>query len=160
MSEREQDDTPALADARRKRERLHGSLVRAEATIAKPAPGRVPDWTNAAYKALIDLRDAFESHIAATESPGGLYQEILTAAPRLAGTVSRLGDEHPVILAAIGEQLGRLERMESATDLPDDEGVGEVRDGVQRVLGQVVRHRQHGADLVWEAYNLDIGGPE
>ena len=157
MSEREQDDTPALADARRKRERLHGSLVRAEAAIAKPAPGRVPDWTNAAHKALIDLRDAFESHIAATESPGGLYQEILTAAPRLAGTVSRLGDEHPVILAAIGEQLEQVERVATP---PGADGVEQARDAIQRVLGQVVRHRQHGADLVWEAYNLDIGGPE
>jgi hypothetical protein len=24
----------------------------------------------------------------------------------------------------------------------------------------VIRHRQKGADLVWEAYNVDIGGPE
>jgi hypothetical protein len=25
-------------------------------------------------------------------------------------------------------------------------------------MGRLVRHRQHGADLVWEAYELDIGG--
>jgi hypothetical protein len=24
----------------------------------------------------------------------------------------------------------------------------------------VIRHRQRGADLVWEAYNVDIGGIE
>jgi hypothetical protein len=24
----------------------------------------------------------------------------------------------------------------------------------------VIRHRQRGADLVWEAYNVDIGGLE
>jgi hypothetical protein len=24
----------------------------------------------------------------------------------------------------------------------------------------VIRHRQKGADLVWEAYNVDIGGTE
>jgi len=28
------------------------------------------------------------------------------------------------------------------------------------LLGQIVRHRQLGSDLVWEAYNLDIGGIE
>jgi hypothetical protein len=28
------------------------------------------------------------------------------------------------------------------------------------LLGRIVRHRQLGADLVWEAYNLDIGGIE
>jgi hypothetical protein len=157
MSDREQEHqglSPALAEARRKRERLHEALVRAEATIGKPAPGRVPDWTNDVVKALVELRDAFESHIVATESPGGLYEEILTAAPRLAGTVRRLGDEHPVILAAIGEQVERV-----AAPM-DADGVDQARDAIQRVLGRVVRHRQHGADLVWEAYNLDIGGPE
>jgi hypothetical protein len=45
-------------------------------------------------------------------------------------------------------------------------GVGEVwplddaRDDLQRLLGRIVHHRQLGADLVWEAYNLDIGGLE
>ena len=27
-------------------------------------------------------------------------------------------------------------------------------------IGTVIRHRQQGADLVWEAYNVDIGGIE
>jgi hypothetical protein len=154
MSEREQDLTPALAAARRRRERLHESLVRAERAISSPAPGRVPDWTNDVTKALLELRDAFDGHIEATEPPGGLYEEILAAAPRLAGKVRRLGEEHGVILAAIDEQV------EGLATPADDDDVGKVRDDVQRVLGHVVRHRQHGADLVWEAYNLDIGGPE
>jgi hypothetical protein len=36
----------------------------------------------------------------------------------------------------------------------------DARDELQRLLGRIVRHRQLGADLVWEAYNLDIGGIE
>ena len=24
-------------------------------------------------------------------------------------------------------------------------------------MGRIVRHRQHGADLVWDAYAIDIG---
>jgi hypothetical protein len=45
-------------------------------------------------------------------------------------------------------------------------GIGEswpleqARDDLQRLLGKIVHHRQLGADLVWEAYNLDIGGIE
>jgi len=38
--------------------------------------------------------------------------------------------------------------------------VDRVRDDLQRLIGGLVRHRQKGADLVWEAYNVDIGGPE
>jgi hypothetical protein len=154
MSEREPDVSPALAAARSRRERLHGTLVRAEEAISSPAPGRMADWSNDVTKALLELRDAFEAHVEATEAPGGLYEEILTAAPRLAGKVARLGEEHPVILAAIGE------RIEGLAVPSDDDDVDAARDAVQRVLGRVVRHRQHGADLVWEAYNLDIGGPE
>jgi hypothetical protein len=33
-----------------------------------------------------------------------------------------------------------------------------VRDDLQRLMGRIVRHRQGGADLVWEAYAIDIGG--
>jgi hypothetical protein len=44
--------------------------------------------------------------------------------------------------------------VESETELSD------LRDELQRLLGRIVRHRQLGADLVWEAYNLDIGGVE
>ena len=34
----------------------------------------------------------------------------------------------------------------------------DARDDLQRFIGTVIRHRQKGADLVWEAYNVDIGG--
>ena len=51
----------------------------------------------------------------------------------------------------------RLEAGEAGTEMwPLDN----CRDDLQRLLGGIVRHRQHGADLVWEAYNVDIGGPE
>ena len=36
----------------------------------------------------------------------------------------------------------------------------DARDDLQRFIGRVIRHRQRGADLVWEAYNVDIGGVE
>ena len=42
----------------------------------------------------------------------------------------------------------------------DDVSIEETRDEIQRVLGRLVKHRQHGADLLWEAYNLDTGGSD
>ena len=103
----------------------------------------------------MNLQGAFDIHIEATERPGGLYEEILENSPRLAGQVRRLQEEHPAIRVAIASQLDGLALPEA-----DDAPVDDVRDGLQRVMGQVVRHRQRGADLVWEAYNLDIGGAE
>lgn len=78
-------------------------------------------------------------------------------APRLAGNVRRLRDEHPEIAETVKEMLARLEQVPVGSDAwPLDD----ARDDLQRFIGKVIRHRQRGADLVWEAYNVDIGGLE
>jgi len=153
-------DTPitqALDEARQRRKTLHDTLVHLEEAISSPAAGRIPDWTASVLKELVEVREAFEQHIVATEKPEGLYDEILDRAPRLAGNIRRLKDEHPEIAAAVAAMVARLEHTE----------IGEVawplddaRDDLQRLIGQVIKHRQRGADLVWEAYNVDIGGLE
>jgi hypothetical protein len=35
-----------------------------------------------------------------------------------------------------------------------------MRDQVTTLLTDLVRHRQHGADLVYEAHAVDIGGSD
>jgi hypothetical protein len=149
------DPTPAYEEARKRRIELHGALVQLEKVISSPARGRVSGWAADVTKALTNLQAAFDEHIEATERPGGLYEEILETSPRLAGQVRRLQDEHPTIHASIAAQIARAAPLDDAADTLD-----ELRDDLQRVMGQVVRHRQLGADLVWEAYNLDIGGAE
>jgi hypothetical protein len=152
---RDRELSRALEQARRRRVELHEALVQLEKGISSPARGRAADWAADVTKALTNLQLAFEYHIEATEQSGGLYEEILENSPRLAGQVRRLQDEHPLIRAAIGSELDDL-----ATSFGDDSSIDDARDDLQRVMGQVVRHRQRGADLVWEAYNLDIGGAE
>jgi hypothetical protein len=152
---RELDVSRALEEARKRRIELHEVLIRLEKVISSPARGRAQDWAAVVAKTLTALGAAFDYHIEATERPGGLYEEILENSPRFAGQVRRLQDEHPVIHAAIGSELDRL-----SSPVGDDAQVDDLRDDLQRLMGQVVRHRQRGADLVWEAYNLDIGGAE
>ena len=151
--------TPALEAARRRRQTLHDALVHLEQAISSPAAGRIPAWSAAVTKEMVSLRDAFEQHVIVTEKPGGLYEEIMERAPRLAGKLRRLQDEHPSVAQRIGAALDRLEAGqvgEESSPWPIDR----ARDDLQRLLGSIVRHRQAGADLVWEAYNVDIGGPE
>jgi hypothetical protein len=153
------DLTPALEAARRRRQTLHDALVHLEQSTSSPAAGRIPQWSATVTKEMVSLRDAFEQHVIVTEKPGGLYEEITERAPRLAGTLRRLHDEHPTITQQIGAALGRLESGEvGGEDSPWP--INRARDDLQRLLGSIVRHRQSGADLVWEAYNVDIGGPE
>ena len=164
-----QEPSRAFAEARQRRVELHEALVNLEQEIASPARGRVADWAADVTKALLNLQMAFDEHVIAAERPGGLYDEVLEKSPRLAGQVRRLRDEHPVIGDAITEDLDRLaqpvadDKSDAPTgpdDAADQDPVDDVRDDLQRLMGLVVRHRQRGADLVWEAYNLDIGGAE
>ncbi|MGZ8571057.1 MAG: hypothetical protein ACXWW5_02410 [Actinomycetota bacterium] len=149
--------TPALDAARQRRKTLHDTLVHLEEGISSPAAGRIPDWTAIVLKEMVEVREAFEQHISVTERPDGLYDEILERAPRLAGNVRRLREEHPEIKEAVTAMVVRLEQTEiGGVSWPLDD----ARDDLQRLIGSVIRHRQKGADLVWEAYNVDIGGLE
>jgi hypothetical protein len=148
--------TPALSEAKARRATLHDGLVHLEMALSSPASGRIPEWTALVTKDLIAVRDAFDQHIIATEKPGGLYEEIIMRAPRLDGTVNRLKDEHPEISVKIREEIERIESVPVGDGWPLDA----ARDDLQRFMGVVIRHRQRGADLVWEAYNVDIGGTE
>ncbi len=149
--------TQALGEAKKRRQTLHDAIVQLEVAISSPAAGRVEEWGSQVTKDMVGVRDAFDQHVIVTEKPGGLYEEIMERAPRLVGTVGRLREEHPTIDLSIGTLLARLEAGDVGSDgWPLDK----ARDDLQRLIGSVVRHRQKGADLVWEAYNVDIGGTE
>ena len=149
--------TQALGEARKRRQTLHDAIVQLEMAISSPAAGRVEGWSSQVTKDMVGVRDAFDQHVIVTEKPGGLYEEIMERAPRLVGTVGRLREEHPSIDGSIGALLTKLEADEVGGD---EWPLDKARDDLQRLIGAVVRHRQKGADLVWEAYNVDIGGTE
>jgi hypothetical protein len=149
------DDRTLLADLRRRRAELRDSMDALERALSAPAPpGLAAHWGERVHAALLELSGDFREHLAVTEGPDGLYQDLARKAPRLAGQISRLIQDH----VAIGERLeGLLSLMGLALD--GDE-IGRVRELGTELLGSIVRHRQHGADLVYEAYEVDIGGDE
>ncbi len=156
MNDDERQITPTLAAARRRRADLHHALVEVEEAISGPAAGREPLWTQEVVAALTKLRGTLEEHIEVTERAEGLYDEILHKAPRLSGAVEHLRTEHPALRDGTSELITKLRTTPVGTTW----SLEECRDDVQRLLGKVIKHRQLGADLVWEAYNLDIGGVE
>ncbi|MGZ4110667.1 MAG: hypothetical protein ACXVP7_13400 [Actinomycetota bacterium] len=148
--------TPTLREVQRRRADLHQALIDVEEAISGPAAHRLESWTADVTKQLAALLTTLDEHIEVTERVGGLYDEIQQRAPHLSTPVGRLHDEHPAMRT---EALDLLDRFEN-DPIGDAWTVDQARDDVQRLLGRMVRHRQHGADLVWEAYNLDIGGHE
>ncbi len=143
--------TPALAAAARRRRELREALVAFEDALASPIRDRVT-WRAEVADALEALGHAFEDHVAETEAKGGLYEEMRDLAPQLGAKAGRLREEHPAITAALVAAATRL-----GAPPADDAQADATRDELQRLMGRIVRHRQHGADLVWEAYRVDIG---
>jgi hypothetical protein len=141
-----------LEAVRRRRADLRLSLGAVEHALASPASGRAVVWGEIVHRTLEELREEFDEHIDVTEGADGLHEAILTAAPRLAHAVQALTAEHAAIRADIAALLG-------ATEPPvTPEDVAGVREQGTQLLGQVIRHRQRGADLVYEAYETDLGG--
>lgn len=143
--------TPALQAAARRRRELRDALVTFEDALSSPVRDRVT-WRAEVADALEALDLAFRDHVAETEAAGGLYEEMRDSAPHVGAKARRLREEHPVMQAALADALSRL-----VVPPPDDAAAGTARDELQLLMGRIVRHRQHGADLVWEAYAIDIG---
>jgi hypothetical protein len=100
---------------------------------------------------LLSCPRTLREHVELTEGPGGLHREVLTAVPRLAGAVRRLVDEHVEFTRLVDDLLSRVSGHVHGDDVPDVRAMGVA------LLGRLVRHRQAGADLVYEAYEADTG---
>jgi predicted nuclease with TOPRIM domain len=77
-------------------------------------------------------------------------------APRLSTPASRLRREHSEILASIVRSDKRLDMPQGGDDY--EIWVDIVRTELTSLLVALAKHRQRGADLVYEAYDVDIGG--
>jgi hypothetical protein len=143
-----QAGAPPLAAARRHRAELLHSIQSFERALAVPAGD--PGWRARVAERLRALRDAFTEHVVLTEGPDGLYAELLDHSPRLARGVHVLVREHAALAVA-------METLQLHADAADP-GIEDVRGWASDVLRELSRHRQRGADLVYEAYATDIGG--
>ncbi|MGI5525648.1 hypothetical protein ACQEUX_32550 [Micromonospora sp. CA-259024] len=109
-----------------------------------------PRWREEVLFRLRPVGQAFAEHVRVTEGPTGLYRELLSQSPRLDHGVRLLTREHAAIVAAI---LAVQQIAEQPGAHPD-----EVRHRAGRLLRRLARHRRRGADLLWEAYQTDLGG--
>jgi hypothetical protein len=141
-----------FTELRRRRAELLESVRALEQALAAPAPGRQQRWAERVHVALVELSADFREHIAITEGADGLYGELRASSPRLSGAVDRLIREHIAIVTEINELLKRSGAREAA------EHVDSIREFGTALLARLLRHRQRGSDLVFEAYQVDIGG--
>ncbi len=136
----------AFGAARERRVELKQAMSDLELAAAGAAGD--PMWITGLRDALGELREAFGAHVEEVEGDEGLLADLVVDAPRLAPRVQRLSDEH----GPLGE------RIDACAAMLDDPDPHEIRGEVLDLLVALVRHRHTGADLVYEAYNVDIGG--
>lgn len=147
------DEYAAYLDRLRAHRAELGESMRAlDAALALPV-GMGPVWRRRVRAALTELAHDLRDHVALTEGPGGLYEDLQASAPRLSRRVELQLADHADVLAEVDRLLG--ERDEG---LSGEEAVAAHREAATALVGRLVRHRQRGSDLVWEAYDLDLGG--
>jgi hypothetical protein len=144
------DDPGTTVDrARYRRSDLLVAMRELEDKVARSSV-QVEPWAEEVRFAFGGTRFALQAHIDEVEAPGGLLPEVLAETPRLTAAVDELINEH-------GELIEACERVSRALEAqPLDPEV--VRRRVIGLLGRLTIHRQKGADLVYDAYNVDIGG--
>ena len=137
---------------RRRRAELLDATRALEQALAAPAPGRETHWAERVHVSLVELSADFREHIDVTEGVHGLYGEVVKSSPRLSGAVARLTKEHAVIKENVDDLLARV------GDPEGNDSVDEIRDLGTALLTRLLRHRQRGSDLVYEAYQFEVGG--
>jgi hypothetical protein len=143
---------PGFDALRVHRAELYECMQALELALAAPPARGSAAWVERVNVALIELTADLREHISLTEGADGLYRALLTSAPRLSNTVDVLTRDHSRLKELADDLLRRLAEPDAAGD------VDGVREAGTTLLSRLSRHRQRGADLVWDAYQTDIGG--
>jgi len=99
--------------------------------------------------AIGTLVERWTRHVRLAEAPDGLLEQIVTDAPRLSNRVARMGAEHAVVSTELRSAQELL-----AAPAPDLAGVRQL---VTWAVEAIEGHRHRGNQLIYDAYNLDIG---
>jgi hypothetical protein len=139
-----------LAGIVKQRSQLGQAMQRVE--LAAAAPAAKGSWIPELAQNLRQLEIAFDQHIRDVQSPSGLLDQIVDQAPRLQRSVEASKADH----AAVAEAVKQAVALAGADDAADR--IDEVREVTMAALVALARHRQKGADLIYDAYDVDIGG--
>jgi hypothetical protein len=139
-----------LSEARHHRAGLRDAIGNVERALVAPAGERAERWSKELRHELDELGDALERHIATTEAAGGLLDDIVQQEPRLARRAYLVREDHVLLRRRLDEAREVLPA--GPADVPA------ARDRAVALLEAVVRHRHLGADLVYDAFNVDMEG--
>jgi hypothetical protein len=140
----------ALAAVQERRDDYYEAVIRLERAMAEAAGDDPEGWAAKASTAALDLRSVLHQHVDETEAPGSFYADITENFPHLAHAAAKLRDEHGPLRAG-ADQL-----IETLSTVDDDAGVERARAEALDLLRGLLMHRHRGAELVFDAYNVDV----
>lgn len=110
-----------------------------------------PDtWITAVGVALDGLADAWLEHVAFTEGPEGLFEELLDDSVEVAPEIDRLRRDHEILVTQITRAR---ELLAGSSAGPDDTRILLALTGISKLVDQ---HRRRGADLLYRVYSVDL----
>lgn len=140
----------SLREAQRRRRGVQAALALLEQAIAAPSTGREQEWVSRTADRLVQLQAAWSNHVCVTEEPDGLFDEVISQAPRLSHQVNHLRADHVRIATLVEAALQLATR-------PAAEGfISDISESSVDLLARLTRHRHLGATVVYEAYHVDM----
>jgi hypothetical protein len=145
-----------VASIRIRRESLLQAVIGLEDALASPL-GDKEKWRLRVAMATHHASARIEEHVTQTEGAGHILEEIRSVAPRLDRRVEQMLVDHETLQKAAHD----LQTAVATLEVVDDEEAADqaivVRNKAVEMMGLIARHRQRGADLVYEAYHVDLG---
>ena len=142
----------SLEEGRSERVRIMMASHRAEACLAAPAPGREREWSDAVYRALSLLRSSLGEATERGESAGGLIAG-LKSEGKYYHRVTQLQQEFDEMVRRCDATIEHLQ-SQGETEAID---YSDIRQRITWLLTSLKHHQAREADLVFEAYGLDVG---
>lgn len=127
-----------------RRQVLYDAMRALEAAIARPSG--LADWRIEIESALATLETLLQAHVETVESDDGVFVDILDRAPYLAPHIETMKEEHRDLLASCHQALSMSADWSSRA----------LRRRGNMLLARLAIHRQTGAELLYDAYNVDI----
>ena len=145
-----------IAEIVSRREALLRATVGLEDALAGPV-GDGETWRLRVAMAVDHAVARVEEHVAQTEGPGSILDDVLQLAPRLSRRIDQMLHDHERLQKSGHTLSVSVAELEQLTGDELKERAIEVRNEAVDMMGQITRHRQRGSDLIYEAYNVDLG---
>lgn len=150
---RDQQRTAATQASRHDRRRMREAMHALEDALASSSPSREAHWMKRVAEAAGELAERMQGQSDEFHTEAGILSDIIADAPRLEPRVRRLREQHSSALKTLMDLV-----MIARSERPfNDEDVAEIRTKLGDVLLTIRNLHAVESDLVYEAYNVDIG---